>query len=119
VQEPTHLLALQNAKPRTPGLGITAATVLDANLIFRVGLAVLFLANALIAWVDPDQFRNLVVNSGTDRLVPPELVIWGIRANDLVLGILLLVGVNRWPRLIPAWAGLYLLGVSVIKLAAL
>jgi hypothetical protein len=41
-----------------------AATALDGTLVLRVGLAVLFLANALLAWVDPEQFRSLVRDAG-------------------------------------------------------
>lgn len=116
MQEP---LVLHDRDSRMAGLAASAAAMVDTNLALRVGLALLFLVNALVAWIEPAQFTDLVVASGADRLVPPELAVWGIRANDLALGVLLLVGVSRWPRLIPAWAGLYLLSVAAIKLAAL
>ena len=96
-----------------------AASALDATLVLRIGLAALFLANALIAWVDPEQFTSLVAESGTERLVDADLVLWGLRVNDLAVGLALLFAWNRWPRFVPAWAGLYLFGVAVIKLAAL
>ena len=96
-----------------------AAAALDATLLLRLGLAALFLVNALIAWVDPDQFTSLVRDSRTDRLIDPQVVLWGIRANDLAVGLALLFAWNRWPRLVQAWVGLYVFGVAVIKLAAL
>jgi hypothetical protein len=34
-----------------------AAAAPDATLVLRVGLTAPFLVNALIAWVDPDQFH--------------------------------------------------------------
>jgi hypothetical protein len=93
--------------------------VLDASLVLRVGLAVLFLVNALVAWVEPESFRKLVVASGADRLLSPDLAVWAIRANDLAIGVLLLVARGRLQKLVFAGAGFYLLSVSAIKLAAL
>lgn len=97
----------------------SASRQLDGVLALRVGLALLFVANAAVAWIDPAQFTTLVVQSGFDFLIDPDLVVWMIRANDIAIGIALLVAWNRWPRLVPAWAGLYLLNVAVIKFAAL
>jgi hypothetical protein len=92
---------------------------IDATLVLRVGLAVLFGANALVAWFDPDDFTSLVDDSGVGRLIDSQVVLWGIRVNDSVAALAVLFAWNRFPRLVPAWIGLYLAGVGVIKLAAM
>jgi hypothetical protein len=92
---------------------------IDATLVLRIGLAVLFAANALVAWVDPDDFTSLVEDSGVGRLIDSQIVLWGIRVNDLLAALAVVFAWNRFPRLVPAWIGLYLLGVGVIKVAAM
>jgi hypothetical protein len=96
-----------------------SVAAIDATLVLRIGLAVLFAANALVAWIDPDQFTSLVEDSGVSRLIDPQVVLWGIRVNDFVAALAVLFAWNRYPRLVPAWIGLYLLGVGVIKFAAM
>jgi hypothetical protein len=92
---------------------------INATLVLRVGLAVLFGANALVAWVDPDDFTSLVEEAGVDRLIEPQVVLWGIRVNDFATALAVLFLWNRRPRLVQVWIGLYLLGVGLIKVAAL
>jgi hypothetical protein len=92
---------------------------IDATLVLRFGLAVLFAANALVAWIDPDDFISLVEDSGVGRLIDSQVVLWGIRVNDFLAVLAVLFVWNRFPRLVPAWIGLYLAGVGVIKLAAM
>jgi hypothetical protein len=92
---------------------------IDPTLVLRIGLAVLFAANALVAWIDPDQFTSLVEDSGVARLIDSQVVLWGIRVNDFVAALAVLFAWNRFPRLVPAWIGLYLLSVGVIKFAAM
>jgi hypothetical protein len=92
---------------------------IDSMLVLRVGLAVLFAANALVAWITPEDFTTLVADAGVDRLVDSQVILWGIRLNDFAVAFAVLFAWNRWPRLIPAWVGLYMLGVGVIKVAAL
>ena len=53
------------------------------------------------------------------RLIDSQVVLWGIRVNDFATALAVLFAWNRFPRLVPAWIGLYLLGVGVIKVAAL
>jgi hypothetical protein len=95
------------------------SAAVDATFVLRVGLAVLFGANALVAWITPEEFTSLVADAGIGRLIDPEVVLWGIRVNDFAVAFAVLFLWNRWPRLIPAWVGLYMLGVGVIKVAAL
>ena len=92
---------------------------IDSTLVLRTGLAVLFGANALVAWIDPDEFTALVDESGIGRLIDAEVVLWGIRVNDFAAALAVLFAWNRFPRLVPVWIGLYLLGVGVIKVAAM
>jgi hypothetical protein len=96
-----------------------AVAAVDATLVLRAGLAVLFAANALVAWITPEEFTSLVTDAGVDRLIDADAILWGIRLNDLAVALAVIFAWNRWPRLIPAWVGLYLLGVGVIKVAAL
>ena len=96
-----------------------AVAAIDPTLVLRIGLAVLFAANALVAWVDPDQFTSLVEDSGVGRLIDSQVVLWGICVNDFVAALAVLFAWNRFPRLVPAWIGLYLLSVGVIKFAAM
>jgi hypothetical protein len=109
---------MTTAVQRESSLRASVAAI-DATLVLRVGLAVLFAANALVAWVDPDQFTSLVDDSGVGRLIDSQVVLWGIRVNDFVAALAVLFAWNRWPRLVPAWIGLYLLSVGVIKFAAM
>jgi hypothetical protein len=106
------------AVPRETSRSAVSAT-LDATLVLRVGLAVLFAANALVAWFDPDDFTSLVEDSGVGRLIDSQVVLWGIRLNDFAAALAVLFAWNRFPRLVPAWVGLYLLGVGAIKVAAM
>ena len=95
------------------------AAAIDTTLVLRIGLAVLFAANALVAWVDPEDFTSLVEESGVGRFVDPQVVLWGIRVNDLAAALAVLFAWNRFPRLVSGWIGLYLLGVGAIKVAAM
>jgi hypothetical protein len=54
-------------------------------LVLRVGLAVLFAANALVAWITPEEFTTLVADAGVDRLVDSQVILWGIRLNDFAV----------------------------------
>jgi hypothetical protein len=88
------------------------------------GLAGVFIVNALIAWLQPGDFVDLVEHSILARWFPVEpgrWVAWAICVNDLVLGILALVTIrHRQPRAaVLAWSGVWLLAVTVIKVSAL
>jgi hypothetical protein len=96
-----------------------SVAAIDTTLVLRIGLAVLFAANALVAWFDPDDFTSLVEESGVGRLIDSQVVLWGIRVNDFLAALAVLFVWNRFPRLVAAWIGLYLLGVGVIKVAAM
>jgi hypothetical protein len=83
-----------------------------------------FLANGLVAVLQPSDFTALVDHSLVGRWFPMMTggwLAWVIGINDVVLG-LCLVAAIRSPRVRPivfAWAGIWLLAVTLIKLTAL
>ena len=94
------------------------------DLTLLGGLAGVFIANGLVAWLQPDDFVDLVRDSALSGLLPVKAgawVAWAIGVNDLALG-LLLVAAIRFRRVRPpvlAWSGVWLLAVSVIKVTSL
>jgi len=88
------------------------------------GLAGVFLVNALVAVLQPSDFTGLVGRSLLGRWFPVvtgDWMAWTIGLNDLVLG-LGLVAATRSRRarpLVLAWAGVWLLAVTVIKVTSL
>ena len=94
------------------------------DVAFHVGLAGVFIVNALIAWLQPDDFVDLVQHSALARLfpVPPgRWVAWAICLNDVVLGGLLIATIRagRTRAVVLAWSGVWLLAVTVIKMTSL
>jgi hypothetical protein len=95
------------------------------EMIFLVGLGGVFLANAAVAWVEPAGFTKLVHDSGIGRwlrLDHADGLIPLIGINDLVVGAAVLGAIWSRPtprRVVLAWAGLWLLAVTLLKLTAL
>ena len=89
-----------------------------------VGLAGVFLVNALVAVLQPSDFSGLVDRSLLGRWFPAltgSWTVWAIAVNDLSLG-LGLVAVTWSRRVRPyvlAWAGIWLLMVTIIKVTSL
>jgi hypothetical protein len=104
------------------GLAWRPGSWLDA--VFLVGLAGVFLVNAIVAVVHPDDFVGLVAGSSIGRtlgLAEAGWVVPLIAANDLALGLAVLAAA-RWRagrRLVLAWSGVWLLGVTLVKVTAL
>ncbi len=79
----------------------------------QLGLALFFLASGLMAWLKPDEFRELLSTSVFSTwLTDPGQLVWLIRVNDLVLFGLLVSG--RWPRVTALWAAGWILGVMSV-----
>jgi hypothetical protein len=115
-------MAVANGGRAAPGPGsgvLSRLSEVDATLVLRLGLAVLFGANAAVAWIDPGDFTSLLAAARFDRFVDAWVFVWVIRVNDILVALAILLAWNRWPRFIPAWAGLYLLTVAATKIAAL
>jgi hypothetical protein len=88
------------------------------------GLAGVFVVNALVAWLQPSDFVDLVERSTVSDLAPfaaGRWLAWVIGLNDLVLGVLLGAAI-RHRRIRPpvlAWSGVWLLAVTVVKVTSL
>ena len=94
------------------------------DVALHVGLAGVFIVNALIAWLQPIDFVDLVRHSAVAGLFPVEpgrWLAWAICANDIVLGILLVATIRagRNRAVVLAWSGGWLLSVTVIKMTSL
>jgi hypothetical protein len=94
------------------------------NVLLCGGLAGVFIVNALIAWLQPGDFVDLVRRSAlswASPVRPGRWVAWAICFNDLVLGILLVVTIRsrRTRAVVLAWSGVWLLCVTVIKVTSL
>jgi hypothetical protein len=88
------------------------------------GLAGVFMVNALVAWLQPSDFVDLVQRSTLSDLAPFEIgrwLAWAIGLNDIVLGVLLVRAIrHRSMRpLVLAWSGVWLLAVTVVKVTSL
>jgi hypothetical protein len=94
------------------------------ELVLIAGLAGVFLVNAAVAFFEPSDVTGLVERSFVGRLFPAmngRWIAWAVVVNDLAIAIALLA-TNWTPRARPfvlAWAGAWLLAVSVIKLTSL
>jgi hypothetical protein len=92
------------------------------EIVFLLGLGGVFLANALVAIVEPEGFRELVAASPVGGLIGDAAwVAPVIAANDLLTGTAV-IAAHRVPRArsgVLAWAGVWLLVVTVMKLTTI
>lgn len=94
------------------------------ELALLAGLAGVFIVNALVAYLQPDDFVDLVrasALSGHFPVSPGRWLAWAIGVNDLALGLLLVASIRfrRWKSAMLAWSGVWLLAVTVVKLTSL
>ena len=109
-------LATTVRRPRIDGRTLECALL--------AGLAGVFLVNALVAVLQPSDFTGLVERSLLGRWLPVvtgDWMAWLIGVNDLLLGLCLVAAawVRRLRPSVLAWAGLWLLVVTVIKVTSL
>lgn len=88
---------------------------ITTNFLVRLGLGVIFIANALVALFAPTEFIEIISNSFLADLlpIPPEVfvpVVIGL--NDSIVGLLFIGGFST--RRVAAWAAAWILGVTVI-----
>ena len=88
------------------------------------GLAGVFLVNAIVAVLDPSDFTGLVERSLVGRAIPVMRggwIAWMIAVHDLTIGVSLLATMwfIRARRFVLAWAGAWLLMVTLVKFTAL
>jgi len=94
------------------------------EMLFVAGFAGVFLVNAIVAVIQPSDFTDLVERSVLGRsaaVMSGRWVAWVIAVHDFAIGALLLATI-RFPRARPvvlAWAGAWLLAVTIVKLTAL
>ncbi len=83
-------------------------------VLIRIGLACVFLANSLIAFLAPSEFQDLVSGSFVANLLPVSVAtfVMFIGVNDLVVAILLFLG-WRTSR-VAVYATAWLTGVTVV-----
>lgn len=88
---------------------------LNYNFLIRLGLGIVFLANALTAFFAPDEFIDLIGKSFIANILPihpATLVQIIIGSNDFIVAMLLIAGIAT--RRIAVWAVLWLVGVMVV-----
>jgi hypothetical protein len=88
------------------------------------GMAGVFLVNALVALLQPGTVTGLVERSALGRAVPAMAGSWlavAIGLNDLLLGLALGLSLrlSRFRTHVLAWAGVWLLAVTVLELSSL
>jgi hypothetical protein len=86
-----------------------------------LGFGALFLVNALAAVVQPEDFERLVADSAFAPLADAEWLPVLIGINDLVVGLALIAAIwlSRFRLIVLAWAGVWLLAVSAIRLTSM
>jgi hypothetical protein len=94
------------------------------ELLLIVGLAGVFMVNSIVAVLEPSDFTGLIERSVVGRVIPAMSGRWValvIAVHDLTIGVLLLatMWIPRPRRVVLAWAGAWLLAVTLVKLTAL
>ncbi len=82
--------------------------------LIRIGLACVFLANSLTAFLAPSEFQDLVSNSFVPTIVPVSAAafVTFIGVNDLVVAILLFAGWRT--SYVAKYATAWLIGVIAV-----
>lgn len=83
-------------------------------LFIRIGLAAVFLANALTAAFNPGEFIELIEQSSIGIIIPSAIALKIIVVNDSIMALLILFG-WRWSRLIFSWAMVWI-GIVILAL---
>lgn len=85
-----------------------------ALTIIRIGLALVFLANAITAFFFPQEFTDIVESSFLPHLLPLSIstFVLIIGFNDSLLTLLILV--NKFQKYIFLWAMLWLIVVMAV-----
>ncbi len=88
------------------------------ELCFRLGFGMVFLINAVTAFVDPEGFKKLIeANFMSRALGHTQLMLYVIAINDLLLGLFIMVGFKK--KYVYAWAGVWLFIVTFMKFTSL
>ncbi|MCX6753026.1 MAG: hypothetical protein NTW62_01605 [Candidatus Nomurabacteria bacterium] len=88
--------------------------LLSHSFLLRLGLACVFLAQSLTAFLAPDEFRELVSNSFVAKFLPVSVAafVLFIGINDFVVATLLMIG---WKvSKVAIWATIWIIGVMFV-----
>ncbi len=92
---------------------IMAEMLKKKQLLFRLGLGGIFLANSVTAWVASGEFRGaLMANSLTSSIGHTDFLIKLIGVNDALLFLIILSG--KYRKLAAVWASLWLVTVIFV-----
>jgi hypothetical protein len=94
------------------------------ELVLIAGLAGVFMANGIVAVVEPSDVTGLLERSLVGRVIPAlngRWVAWAVAVNDLTIGaaVLATMWIPRARPVVLAWAGAWLLAVALIKFTSL
>lgn len=96
----------------------TAGLDIFLHWLFRLGFASIFLVNSVTAWLHPASFVELL------HAFPPaqwvghtDLLLILIGVNDLILGLLILMGIGK--KFVWTWAGVWFAIVTIVKFFSL
>ena len=88
---------------------------LSHDLLFRVGLGGLFLANSITAWATPDEFRGLIENhTWLTNIVNSGTFVHLIGLNDFMLFVAFVLVLGKWRKLVAVWSTLWIIGVIYV-----
>lgn len=82
-------------------------------LLIQIGLAAVFLANALTAIFNPEEFIEIIENSFIGVLIPSGIALIIIAINDGLMTLLILFS-RKWRQLILGWA---IIWIAVVLIA--
>lgn len=84
-------------------------------VLIRMGLALVFFANALAAFFAPDEFKEIFEQSFIAGIVPIPFAVMltVIRINDTLVSLLLFSGIGA--RRVALWAALWIVGVIALR----
>lgn len=85
-------------------------------IILRIGLACVFLVNALIAWFSPQEFTDIIESSFLTTLLPTissSVFVTLILINDSLLALIFFFDL-KFIKYALIWASIYLIGIMLV-----
>jgi hypothetical protein len=92
---------------------MTVSLMKNKQLLFRIGLGGIFLANSVTAWVAPGDFKDLIIsNSLAGHIGHADFLVKLIGVNDAALFLVILSGQYR--KLVAIWGSLWLAAIIYV-----
>ncbi len=85
--------------------------------ILRTGLALVFLANALVAWFSPQEFADLIGGSFIVNIfpaIPVSALVTLVLINDSLLALIFLFNFKKIMKYALAWASIWIILVILV-----